>query len=71
MIYVSSATNQEEIIALLEALEGDVKFRYMSKQGIRLSFIVDGAEKESAAELAKMTIEAAEFGADLYFQVTL
>lgn len=71
MIYISSATHQEEIIALLEALEGGIKYRYLSKQGIRLSFVVDGGDKETAAELAKTTIESAEFGADLYFQITL
>ncbi|MFI3174118.1 MAG: hypothetical protein R3Y53_02810 [Bacillota bacterium] len=71
MIYVNSALKQEEIIQLLEALDGDIKFKYLSKQGIRLSFVIDGGEKAEAAELAKQTIKSSEFGASLYFQVTL
>ncbi len=71
MIYVASALKQEEIIQLLESLEGDIKFKYISKQGIRLSFVIEGGEKATAADLAKQTIKSSAFGASLYFQVTL
>lgn len=71
MIYVASALKQQEIIELLEALEGSTKYKYVNKQGIKLSFEVEGGELQAAADAAKAAIKATEFGKALYFQVTL
>lgn len=71
MIYVSSALKQQEIIDLLEAITGDISYKYLEKKGIKLAFEVVGGELEKAVDVAKATIKGSEIGKALYFQVSL
>lgn len=71
MIYVASALKQQEIISLLETSDEGIKYKFVEKKGIKLSFEVDGAEVQEAVDKAKAAIKATDFGKALYFQVTV
>lgn len=71
MIYISSALKQQEIIELLEKMEGDISFKYLEKKGIKLSFEISGGEPQAAIDIAKAAIKSTDFGKALYFQVTV
>lgn len=70
MIYISSALKQQEIIELLEKLEGTISYKFVEKKGIKMTFEVVGAEAQVAVDSAKSAIKATDFGKVLYFQVT-
>ena len=36
MIYVNCAAQQDDIINMLENYEGDIKFKYVGKKGIKI-----------------------------------
>lgn len=70
MIYISSAAMQNDIIELLEKSEADIKFKYVSKQGIKLAFETDTDNDDLAVNTAKAIIKASDLGKALYFQVS-
>ncbi|MEG0177842.1 hypothetical protein [Anaerorhabdus sp.] len=67
MIYVNCGQH-DQVIKLLEGYEGDVKFIFKGKTGIKLSF-ESNTDDDSAVELAKAVIKASDLGKSLYFQV--
>ncbi len=70
MIYISCALKQQEIIDLLEKMEGEISYKFIDKKGIKLSFEISGGEAQTAVNEAKAAIKATDFGKALYFQVT-
>ncbi len=71
MLYVASALKQNEIIELLENIEGPASYKFIEKKGIKLAFEVSGVEEKDAINVAKAAIKATDFGKALYFQVAL
>lgn len=70
MIYVNSATKQDFIIETLEAITGDITYKFSKKIGIKLAFEISSDDVDTAITLAKSTIKATELGSVLYFQVS-
>ena len=66
MIVIDCAANKDFIINLLNAYEGDVKFKHVETKGIKMIFECSDASDESAA-LAKSIIKKTEVGSVLYF----
>lgn len=71
MLYISSAMKHQEIIDLLENLEGSTSYKFIEKKGIKLSFEIAGEVGQAAVDTAKGAIKDTSFGKALYFQVTL
>lgn len=67
MVYVNCAQH-EQVIKLLESYEGDVKFTFIAKTGLKLSFETN-TDDDTAVDLAKSIIKNSELGKSLYFQV--
>ncbi len=70
MIYVKCPLKQEFVIELLEKNEEDIQFKFVSKEGMKLTFEVDTADLDSAVAVAKKVIKATPVGSVLYFQVS-
>jgi hypothetical protein len=69
MITINSAMQQENIKALLAAIDQDgITYTFKEKKGIALFFGVTG-DKEAAIRLAKDAIKAEDWGRVLYFNV--
>lgn len=69
MITINSAMQQENIKALLAAIDQDgITYTFKDKKGIALIFDVTG-DKEAAIRLAKEAIKAEDWGRVLYFNV--
>ncbi|EPH99619.1 MULTISPECIES: hypothetical protein [unclassified Enterococcus] len=68
MISISSAMQQDNIKELLEGNEeGDIRYTFKQKQGIKMIFETTG-DPEEAAKKAKELIKAQPWGSVLYFQ---
>lgn len=70
MIYVSCGVEADKIRNILESAEGDIKFVFVEKKGIKMSFETDTTDLDAAVRRAKDLIKATEIGKVLYFQVT-
>lgn len=68
MIIVFSPLIHEEIQHMLEGLE-EPNFRFIKKEGIRLYFETDMADKEKAAEIAEKVIKGSQYGSIILFVV--
>ncbi|KAF1303477.1 hypothetical protein IV487_09330 [Enterococcus saccharolyticus] len=69
MITINSAMQQENIKAVLEAIDQDgITYSFKEKKGIALVFDITG-DKEQAIRIAKEAIKAEEWGKVLYFNV--
>ncbi|WP_088839043.1 hypothetical protein [Listeria sp. ILCC792] len=72
MIIVNCPMKRDYVTELLENYNEDgVTFKKVSEAGMKLSFETNLEDEEKAARIAKDTIKATEFGAVLYFQVTV
>lgn len=69
MIYVNCAAQQDDIINMLENYEGDIKFKYAGKKGIKIAFEVTTEDLDLAINQAKTIIKESKIGKALYFQV--
>ncbi len=69
MIYVNCAAQQDDIINMLENYEGDIKFKYVGKKGIKIAFEVTTEDLDLAINQAKTIIKESKIGKALYFQV--
>ncbi|WP_067841714.1 hypothetical protein [Amphibacillus sediminis] len=70
MIEISSAVQQDKIIALLNSYqEAGVEFSFKEKKGINLYFETNIDDLEKAAKLAKKAIKGQTWGSILYFRV--
>lgn len=69
MIYVNCAAQQDDIINMLENYEGDIKFKYTGKKGIKIAFEVTTEDLDLAINQAKTIIKESKIGKALYFQV--
>lgn len=69
MIYVNCAVQQDVIIKMLEEAQGEIKFKYISKKGIKLAFEVSTTDLDQAIIQAKKIIKESSLGKALYFQV--
>lgn len=70
MIHINCPAQQDYIIKTLEESTEQIKFKFSSKSGIKLSFDVDTEDLDSAVTLAKSIIKSSKLGSSLYFQVT-
>lgn len=71
MIYISCAMKQDFVIECLEkATEDGIKFKYIEKKGIKMTFEVDTQDLDNAVAVAKRLIKSTDIGSVLYFQVT-
>ena len=64
MILVNCALRQDDIVAIVEAVEfeGKKPFKLNKKQGIQLYFDADVADSQAAAKEIKAAIKATEVG---------
>lgn len=69
MIFVNCPTQQDYIISTLENFDGEFKFKFDSKTGIKLAFTVNSDDLEGAVVTAKKVIKESPMGQALYFQV--
>lgn len=69
MIYVNCAVQQDDIIKMLEEYEGDIKFKFVERQGIKIGFQVNVEDLDKAINQAKAIIKESKIGKALYFQV--
>ncbi len=69
MIYVNCAAQQDDIINMLENYEGDIKFKFAGKKGIKIAFEVTTDDLDLAINQAKAIIKESKIGKALYFQV--
>jgi Uncharacterized conserved protein len=70
MIYVISGSLQNDIIQLLEESNSEIIYKFIGKQGIKLSFDVNTDDYDCAIEVAKKIIKRSALGKTLYFQIT-
>ena len=70
MIYINCATQQDFVIKTLEADQGEIKYTFKEKKGIKLSFDVNTDNLDEAVKNAKAIVKATPIGTALYFQVT-
>ena len=72
MILVNCALRQDDIVAIVEAVEfeGKKPFKLNKKQGSQLYFDADVADSQAAAKEIKAAIKATEVGRALFFNVT-
>lgn len=70
-VIVNTPLAGDKVAALLDGhvAEG-VTYRFVSKNGMRLEFEVDGAAGQDAVDLTKKLIRSTDFGNALFFQVT-
>lgn len=70
MIYINCPMKQDFIIDLLEnAKEAEFTYKFVEKQGIKLTFDVNTKDVDKAIAEAKKLIKATDFGKVLYFQI--
>jgi len=70
-IIVNSPLMRDKIIQAVDGYKkGDVEIKFISQQGISVTFEVIGLEGTAAIDLVKSIIKSQEFGKVLYFQVT-
>jgi len=70
MIYISGGSLQNDIIKLLEESNTEITYKFVEKQGIKLSFDVTTENLDYAIEVAKKIIKKSAIGQTLYFQIT-
>ena len=70
MIYVNCPTQQDYIKDVLENSNDEIKFKFESKAGIKMTFSVDTTDLDTAVTRAKSIIKVSKLGQALYFQVT-
>ena len=69
-ILVRTALKAQDIQKLLEASNQDgVTFKFISKKGLDMEFLVDCDENTDAAAIAKSLIKSTDYGSALYFSV--
>ena len=70
MIYISGGSLQDDIIKILEESNTEITYKFVEKQGIKLSFDVTTENLDYAVEEAKKIIKKSAIGQTLYFQIT-
>ena len=66
MIVIDCALSKDAIVELLNSYEGEVKFKHIETNGIKMKFECSD-DSEQGALLAKSIIKSSEFGSVLYF----
>ena len=70
MIYINCPLKQEYIIDLLEnATDSKFTFKFVEKQGIKMTFDAGTDDIDAAIAEAKRLIKSTDFGKVLYFQI--
>lgn len=70
MIYVNCPSSQDQVRKILEEAQEDITFKFVEKNGIKMTFEVNTEDLDAAVDKAKALIRATEIGRILYFQVT-
>ncbi|MDV7718391.1 hypothetical protein GA840_00625 [Pediococcus ethanolidurans] len=70
MIAVNSPQKQDEIIKLLTEYDGEFKYEFVKKTGMKLEFkVTPDNDLDAAAKTAKGLIKGEKWGSVLFFQV--
>ena len=71
MIIINSAQKQSEIIDLLtNYAQGDTRFTFGDRAGMRLRFTTNQPDEHAAGQTARELIKAAPWGKTIYFTIT-
>ena len=69
MIAINSPQKQDDITKLLTESDGDFKYEFVKKTGMKLEFKVTPDDSAAAAKEAKSLIKGQPWGPVLFFQV--
>ena len=72
IVVVNSPLKTDKVAEVLDGYEKDgVTYKLIKKEGMKLTFQVEGVDRMSAIDLTKKIIRSYDFGKVLYFQVVV